>query len=157
MERAFFNCSFISKKNTGIGETSLQIMKNIKSHKIIFLSPIDFKEKNVIKIPDNLAPNNTIFNHLRRLFWVQFQVPKLMREYKVNTFISPLPEAPLFSNSRNIVLVHDLIPLKFPKFSLLLLYHLFYVPLDLHQSKMVLCNSKSTASDVNKIYKIPWN
>ena len=86
---------------------------------------------------------------------MQFQVPKLMREYKVNTFISPLPESPLFSNSRNIVFVHDLIPLKFPKFSFLFLYHLFYIPLVLHQSKMILCNSKSTARDVNKIYRIP--
>ena len=157
MAKAFFNCSYISKKNTGIGETSLQIMKNIKSPEFIFLSPIDFKEKNVVKIPYNFAPSNTIFTHIRRLFWVQFQVPKLMRKYKVNTFISPLPESPLFSNLRNIVLVHDLIPLKFPKFSFLFLYHLFYVPLVLHQSKMVLCNSKSTASDVNKIYRIPLN
>ena len=157
MERTFFNCSYISKKNTGIGETTLQIMKNIKSQEIIFLSPIDFKEKNVIKIPENLAPSNSIFNHLRRLFWVQFQVPKLMRKYKVNTFFSPLPEAPLFSGFRNIVIVHDLIPLRFPKFSFLFLYYLFYIPLVLHQSKKILCNSKSTARDVNKIYRIPLN
>ena len=155
MARAFFNCSYISKKNTGIGETALQLMKNINSSEIIFLSPIEVKEKNIIKIPGNLSPNNTIYNHIRRLFWVQFQVPKLMRKYKVNTFISPLPETPLFINSRNIVLVHDLIPLKFPKFSFLFLYHLFYVPLVLHQAKMILCNSVSTARDVKKIYRIP--
>ncbi len=155
MARAFFNCSYISKKNTGIGETTLQLMKNINSSEIIFLSPIEVKEKNIIKIPGNLSPNNTIYNHIRRLFWVQFQVPKLMRKYKVNTFISPLPETPLFINSRNIVLVHDLIPLKFPKFSFLFLYHLFYVPLVLHQAKMILCNSVSTARDVKKIYRIP--
>ena len=80
-----------------------------------------------------------------------------MRKYEVNTFISPLPEAPLFSGFRNIVIVHDLIPLRFPKFSFLFLYNLFYVPLVLHQSKTILCNSKSTARDVNKIYKIPLN
>lgn len=155
MAKAFFNCSYISKKNTGIGETALQLMKNINSSEIIFLSPIEVKEKNIIKIPGNLSPNNTIYNHIRRLFWLQFQVPKLMRKYKVNTFISPLPETPLFINSRNIVLVHDLIPLKFPKFSFLFLYHLFYVPLVLHQAKMILCNSVSTARDVKKIYRIP--
>ena len=127
VERTFFNSSYISKKNTGIGETTLQIMKNIKSPEIIFLSPVDFKEKNVIKIPDNLAPSNSIFNHLRRLFWVQFQVPKLMRKYKVNTFFSPLPEAPLFGGFRNIVIIHDLIPLRFPKFSFLFLYNLFII------------------------------
>ena len=155
MVKAFFNCSYISKKNTGIGETALQLMQNINSSEIIFLSPTEVKDKNVIKIPKDLSPNNTIFTHIRRLFWVQFQVPKLMRKHKVNTFISPLPESPLFSNSRNIVLVHDLIPLRFPKFSFLFLYHLFYVPLVLNQSEIILCNSKSTAKDVNKIYRIP--
>lgn len=157
MSRAFFNCSYISKKNTGIGETVLQLMKNMNSPDIFFLSPFEVKEKKVIKIPKNLSPNNTVFAHIRRLFWVQFQVPKLMSKYKVNTFISPLPEAPLFSSFNNIVFVHDLIPLRFPKFSFLFLYHLFYIPLVLHQSKIVLCNSKSTAKDVNQIYRVPLN
>tara|TARA_S200000501_G_C20797152_1_gene732304 strand:- start:408 stop:1463 length:1056 start_codon:yes stop_codon:yes gene_type:complete len=155
MAKAFFNCSYISKKNTGIGETALQLMKNIHCSEILFLSPIEVEEKNVIKIPENLSPNNNVFTHIRRLFWVQFQVPKLMRTYKVDTFISPLPEAPLFSGFKNIVFVHDLIPLRFPKFSFIFLYHLFYIPLVLHQSKIILCNSKSTARDVNKIYRIP--
>ena len=154
MVKAFFNCSYISKKNTGIGETALKLMQNINSSNIFFLSPIEFKEKKVIRIPKNLSPNQSIFNHIRRLFWVQFHVPHLMKKYKVNTFISPLPEAPLFTGFKNIVLIHDLIPLRFPKFSFLFLYHLFYVPLVLHQSKMILCNSNSTARDVNKIYGI---
>ena len=157
MARAFFNCSYISQKNTGIGETALQLMKNINSPEILFLSPLKIKEKNIIKIPDNLSPNNSILNHIRRLFWIQFQVPKLMRQYKVNTFISPLAEAPLFSGFSNIVFIHDLIPLRFPKFSFLFLYHLFYVPLVLHQAKRILCNSESTARDINKIYRIPLN
>ena len=155
MIKAFFNCSYISEKNTGIGETALQIMKNINCPEIFFLSPLKVYEKNVIKIPQNLSPNNSIFNHIRRLFWVQFKVPKLMHKYKVDTFISPLAEAPLFSGFDNIVLVHDLIPLRFPKISFIFFYHLFYVPLVLHQSKIILCNSEATARDVNKIYKVP--
>ena len=154
MVKAFFNCSYISKQNTGIGETSFQLMKHIISNEIIFLSPVKVKEKNIIKIPENLSPNNSIFNHIRRLFWVQFKVPKLMKENRINTFISPLPEAPLFSGGTNIVFVHDLIPLRFPKISFSFLYNLFYVPLVLHQSKIILCNSNSTAKDINKIYRI---
>ena len=155
MAKAFFNCSYISKENTGIGETAFQLMKNIISREIIFLSPIEVKEKNVIKIPENLSPNKSIFTHIRRLFWVQFQVPKLMKENRINTFISPLPEAPLFSGVTSIVLVHDLIPLRFPKLSFSFFYNLFYVPLVLHQSKIILCNSYSTAKDISKIYRIP--
>ena len=49
MAKAFFNCSYISKKNTGIGETSLQLMKNINSSEIIFLNP-NFIKLNKISI-----------------------------------------------------------------------------------------------------------
>tara|TARA_Y100001978_G_C23629893_1_gene402875 strand:- start:493 stop:648 length:156 start_codon:yes stop_codon:yes gene_type:complete len=45
VEKVFLNFFYISKNNIGIGETSLQIMKNIKSLEIIFLSPVDFKDK----------------------------------------------------------------------------------------------------------------
>ena len=109
MIKAFFNCSYISEKNTGIGETAFQLMKSINCPEICFLSPLKVCEKNVIKIPENLSPNSSIFNHIRRLLWVQFKVPKLMHKYKVDTFISPLAEAPLFSGCDNIVFVHDLI------------------------------------------------
>ena len=50
-------------------DMKINVMKNIISSEIIFLSPIEVKDKNIIKIPDNLSPNNSILNHIKRLFW----------------------------------------------------------------------------------------
>ena len=79
-----------------------------------------------------------------------------MRKYNAKYFISPLPEAPLFRNIATIVIIPDLIPLRFPTLSFITFYYLFYVPLVLHQSMIVLCISKATAIEVNKKYKIPF-
>ena len=72
-------------------------------------------------------------------------------------FLSPLLEAPLFTNIKSIVLAHDLIPIRYPSLSFLTLYHLIYIPLILKQSSIVLCNSISTANDLHRYYKVPMH
>ena len=155
MFKAIYNGTYISRKNTGIGEVSLQLLKNLSEKEILFLNPTSPSSKNNIKIPSYLSPNSNQFSHLRRLFWLQKNIPYLMKKYKAKLYISPLPEGPLFCNISSIIICHDLIPLKFPKFSFLFFYYLIYVPLILHNSKLVFCNSKSTAKDINKFYKVP--
>lgn len=155
MFKALYNGTYISSKNTGIGEVSLQLLKNLSEKEILFLNPILSSKTNNLKIPSNLSPNSDLFSHLRRLFWLQKNIPYLMKKYKAELYLSPLPEGPLFRNIPSIVLCHDVIPLKFPKFSFSFFYYLIYVPLILHNSKLVLCNSKSTANEINKFYKIP--
>ena len=78
-----------------------------------------------------------------------------MDQLNAEYFLSPLLEAPLFTNVKSIVLAHDLIPLRYPSISSLTLYHLIYVPLLLNQAKIILCNSHSTANDLNNFYKVP--
>ena len=78
-----------------------------------------------------------------------------MKKLNAEYFLSPLLEAPLFSGVKSIVLAHDLIPLRYPSISFLTLYHLTYVPLILQQSKVILCNSFTTANDLHTFYKVP--
>ena len=156
MFKALYNGSYISQKNTGIGEVSERLLESFTSDKILLLDPFDSDKKNTYKIPSNLSPGSSKFAHIRRLFWIQKNIPSLMKKYKAQYFISPLPEAPLFSNISTIVLIPDLIPLRYPKLSFIYFYYLFYVPLVLYQSKLVLCISKATATEVNKKYKIPF-
>ena len=80
-----------------------------------------------------------------------------MNNLNAEYFLSPLLEAPLFSNIKSIVLAHDLIPIRYPSISFLTLYHLTYIPLILKQSNLVLCNSISTANDLHKFYKVPMH
>ena len=155
MSSIIFNGSYITKKNTGIGVVSEGLLNSLPSKKITTLIPKDIGIKGDIYIPNNLAPGKGFKNHVRRLYWLQKVVPKIMNNLKAKYFLSPLLEAPLFTDVKSIVLAHDLIPLRYPSISFLSLYHLIYVPLILKQSKLILCNSISTANDLNTFYKVP--
>tara|TARA_Y100001968_G_scaffold128822_1_gene117650 strand:+ start:25 stop:1089 length:1065 start_codon:yes stop_codon:yes gene_type:complete len=155
MSSIIFNGSYITKKNTGIGVVSKDLINSLSDQKITTLIPKDIGLKGDIYIPNNLSPGKDFKSHLRRLYWLQHFVPKIMKKFNAEYFLSPLLEAPLFTNVKSIVLAHDVIPLRYPSISFLTLYHLTYIPLILKQSKLILCNSISTANDLNNFYKVP--
>ena len=155
MSSIIFNGSYITKKNTGIGVVSEGLLNSLSAENITSLIPKDIGISGDIYIPNNLSPGKGFKNHFRRFHWLQNVVPEIMDKLNADYFLSPLLEAPLFSNVKSIVLAHDLIPLRYPTISFLTLYHLIYVPLILQQSKIILCNSLSTANDLNTFYKVP--
>ena len=157
MTTVVFNGSYLTKKNTGIGVVSKGLVNSLSAHKITTLIPEKIGIRGDIYIPNNLSPGSGFINHLRRLYWLQDFVPKIMDDLNAEYFFSPLLEAPLFTNIKSIVFAHDLIPIRYPSISFLTLYHLIYIPLILKQSKIILCNSISTANDLNRFYKVPMN
>ncbi|MGI0489645.1 glycosyltransferase family 4 protein [Pantanalinema rosaneae CENA516] len=107
------------------------------------------------EIPAEMTSDQGSQGHLKRLTWTQTQLPKLYRELQANLLFSPVPEAPLASDCRYIVTVHDLIPLRFPqRFSPLTSYHRHYVPRVLNQAEHILCNSVATAQDIQQFHQI---
>ena len=157
MSSIVFNGSYISRKNTGIGVVSRDLAISLSTKNIIKLIPQDIGMIGDIYIPNNLSPGSGFKSHFRRLYWLQAVVPKIMNDLNAEYFLSPLLEAPLFTNIKSIVLAHDLIPIRYPSISFLTLYHLIYIPLILKQSKIILCNSISTANDINMFYKVPMH
>ncbi len=128
MSSIVFNGSYITNKNTGIGVVSKDLLNSLSPQKITTLIPQDIGIKGDIYIPNNLSPAQGFESHLRRLYWLQKVVPKMMNKLNAEYFFSPLLESPLFTNVKSIVLAHDLIPLRYPSISFLTLYHLIYIP-----------------------------
>ena len=157
MSSIIFNGSYISKKNTGIGVVSKELAQSLSPNKITTLIPTNAGMKGDIYIPSDLSPGQGFKSHCKRLFWLQTVVPKILENSNSEYFLSPLLEAPIFTNVKSIVLAHDLIPLRYPSLSPLTFYHLIYIPIILKQSKVILCNSSSTANDLNYFYKVPRN
>ena len=155
MTSIVFNGSYITKKNTGIGVVSKDLADSLATNKITTLIPHDIGMKGDIYIPNNLSPGQGFKSHLRRLYWLQKYVPRIMTQLNAEYFLSPLLEAPLFTNVKSIVLAHDLIPLRYPSISSLTLYHLIYVPLLLNQAKIIegipLEDSKSFCKSINNL------
>jgi glycosyltransferase involved in cell wall biosynthesis len=149
------NLSVLFAKPTGISNYTRNLFPYLKSLDPTLLTAQKYPDFNCYLISDNLTPAHGTKGHFRRLIWTQFQLPKIYCKLQSNLLFSPIPEAPLRTSCRFIVMVHDLIPLRFPKrFSPLLPYFKSYIPQVLEQAEHILCNSTATAKDIVDFYQI---
>jgi glycosyltransferase involved in cell wall biosynthesis len=155
LSHLLINLSILFSKPTGISIYTKNLFPAFKELNPILLSADNYAEFDVYNIPDNLTPAQGTKGHFQRLVWTQFELPKIYKKFKSNLLFSPVPEAPIYNNCRHVVMVHDLIPLRFSrKFSPLTSYFRYYIPEVLRQAEHIVCNSEATAQDVVEIYKI---
>ena len=80
MSSIVFNGSYISKKNTGIGVVSRDLLNSLSPKKITALIPQDIGIKGDFYIPNNLSPGQGYKSHFRRFCWLQKVVPIIMNK-----------------------------------------------------------------------------
>ena len=152
------NLAVLFDKPTGIATYAQNAIESLDSLNPTLLSARTFDNFKRYAIAANMTPEEGIKGHFRRLLWTQFELPKIYRQLKADLIYSPIPEAPLYSQSRYIVMAHDLIPLRFPRrTSPLTNYFRYVVPLVLQQAEHIICNSQATAKDLNDFYGISAN
>ncbi len=150
------NLSVLIPEPTGISVYANQILPPLQSFNPTLLVAESQFGYRCYSIPNNMTPSQGTKGHLRRLMWTQFKLPSIYRNLKGNLLFSPLPEAPLYSGCRSIVMAHDLIPLRFPRRgSRLTAYFRHYIPSVLSQAEHIICNSKATAQDLIDFFKLP--
>ncbi|WP_009633839.1 glycosyltransferase family 4 protein [Synechocystis sp. PCC 7509] len=151
------NLSFVSNKPTGISTYATNLIPHLQKLQPTLLSSQLINDCDCYPIPGNLTPDDGSKGHLRRLLWTQRQLPKIYKQKSSHLLFSPVPEAPLFTDCRYIVTVHDLIPLRFAKLSPLTAYSRYYIPQILKGAQHILCNSKATAKDITDFFGIEPN
>lgn len=158
-QRVLVNLSMVGTKPTGIANYALNLVPALSlphvtvlaSQNVTFAEPVE----SVYPVPANLTPEQGKLGHVRRLWWTQFQIPRLATRLSASLLFSPLPEAPLFSSNRAVVMVHDFIPLRFPRWtSPLTPYFRYYVPAVLQQADHLICNSQATADDIIRFGRV---
>ncbi|NER50618.1 MAG: glycosyltransferase family 4 protein [Symploca sp. SIO1A3] len=163
LNQVLLNLSFLFAKPTGITTYAFNLFPHLQSlnptlliaPEAAQLSPVA-SAFNCYPVPANLTPEQGTKGHLRRLLWTQLQVPRIYHQLHSPLLFSPLPEAPLFTNCRYVVTVHDLIPLRFPKRrSPLTTYFRYYIPQVLSQAQHIICDSTATAQDITQFFEIP--
>ena len=143
-------------KPTGIATYAQNVIKSLASLDPTLLSARSLDNFKQYAIAANMTPQEGSLGHFRRLLWTQFELPKIYRHLQADLIYSPIPEAPLYSQSRYVVMAHDLIPLRFPRrTSPLTNYFRYVVPLVLQQAEHIICNSQATAKDLSDFYGIP--
>ncbi len=149
MSKVLVNLSILFSQPTGISNYATNLFPYLKTLNPTLLAAQIYPEFDCYPVPDNLTPAQGSKGHFARLVWTQFQLPQIYKKLKSQLLFSPQTEAPLFSNCRFVVMVHDFIPLRFPKpFSPLTHYHRYCIPQVLAQAQHIICNSHATANDI---------
>ncbi|HEY9874409.1 MAG TPA: glycosyltransferase family 1 protein [Candidatus Obscuribacterales bacterium] len=148
------NLSFLLNRPTGISNYAVNLLPQLQPLNPTLLTSQTFPDYNCYQVPANQTSEQGAKGHFRRLLWTQLQLPKIYKKLRSHLLFSPIPEAPLFSNCRFLVMVHDAIPLRFPK-APLTQYFRYYVPSILAQAEHILCNSNATAQDITDFFHIP--
>ncbi|MBC6422847.1 MAG: glycosyltransferase family 4 protein [Hormoscilla sp. SP12CHS1] len=152
------NLSVLMKRPTGVSTYAMNLLPELKALSPTLLVSEPIQTYNCYQIPTGLTPEKGAIGHFKRLKWTQLQLGRIYHKLKGKLLFSPIPEAPLGSGCRFAVMVHDLIPLRFPeKKSPLLPYFRYYVPQVLAQAAQIICNSQATAKDITDFYQIPFD
>ncbi len=149
------NLSILLNKPTGISVYIQNLLPFIRCLDPVLFTAQPIPAFNCQTISAGLSPEFGNKGHFKRLCWLQQQLPAYYRQFGDQSLIfSPSPEAPIFTRCRFVVMAHDTIPLRFPKaFSpYLVSYFRYYVGQVLAQAEHVICNSVSTADDIQKFY-----
>lgn len=149
------NLSILFDRPTGIATYAGNIIPYLKQLNPTLLTSREYPDFNCYPIASNMTPLQGKVGHFSRLLWTQFQVPKIYQQLGGTLLFSPLPEAPLGQVCRTVVMVHDLIPLRFPSLtSPLSHYFRHYAPIVLKNALHIICNSQATAKDIVDYYHI---
>ncbi|MGB0561244.1 MAG: glycosyltransferase family 4 protein [Spirulinaceae cyanobacterium] len=152
------NLSYLSDKPTGISTYAQNVYPYLKPLNPILLAREPVEGYRCHRIPGFMTPEQGLWGHFSRLLWTQFRLPGLSRRLRSRLLFSPLPEAPIYSYSRYVIMVHDLIPLRFPQgLGPVSYYHRYLLPRVVRQARHVLCNSQSTADDVMSFFGVRAN
>ncbi len=149
------NLAMIFDQPTGISNYALNVARHLPEINPVLLTSKEQEHFSCYPIPSNMTPAEGSKGHFRRLLWTQWQLPQIYQQLNASLIYSPVPEAPLYSKARYVVMCHDLIPLRFPNsFSSLTNYFRYVVPWVLKQAEHIICNSEATAKDIHNFYGI---
>lgn len=149
------NLSALIEKPTGISVYARNLLPQLKALRPTILVNEDIIGCHRMPIPTRMSPEYGLKGHIKRLSWLQSGLTKTYNALNSRLIFSPLPEAPIYSQCRFVVTVHDLIPLRFPRpFSPLTNYFRYVVPQVVKQAVHIICDSDSTARDLNQFYGI---
>jgi glycosyltransferase involved in cell wall biosynthesis len=149
------NLAFLGTKYTGLTTYTKNLIPQLANLNPTLITSNSYPDFNTYPVSANLTQEQGTKGNIRRLIWTETQLYQTYQQLKSSLLFTPIPEAPIYGNCRYIVTVHDLIPLRFPKFSPLTFYNKYYLPQVLKKATHIIAVSQATASDINKFFNIP--
>lgn len=159
--RLGINATILDPQPSGLGRYTIRITNEVGRHfddSIIFTSCPDgltIDSSRVRAISDRVRPSRGRSGHLSRWGWLQFRLPAIARQNRINLVFSTVPEGFIGRGPRQVLVVHDLSPIVFPSFyPRLAWYFRVAVPRLLDTAAAVICVSDFTKAEVIRIYGV---
>lgn len=157
------NGIYIQEQASGLGVVSQNLITELmnlgqEANFRLYANAEYLKElypQNIVPVSTSISPDRGFMGHLKRLLWYQTSLNWQLRQQKTDLWFSPATEGMLFPSVPQVILVHDLIPLKFPELSPKWQYYYRYVlPLILKQCQKIICISEHTKKDLITHYQL---
>ncbi len=154
-----FNATFVSEdKIDGFVRYTLEILKRIKKENILFVTNRKIIEKynlsNYIEVPLELSEDNRKAN-IKRLLWYQTKLNHYIDKYNIKVFYSPIPEGIIFPSVKQIITIHDIIPLIYPKYHRRFKYYYKYLlKIMVKNSSKIITVSENSKKAILETYNL---
>jgi glycosyltransferase involved in cell wall biosynthesis len=162
------NASLLDETPSGLGVYTENVLGELSK----LISPRDtvIIYTSYSKNLEGRVPENTVFGRvpsllrpkfgkragLARFFWNQLIFPLKLHAQEV--VYAPTHHGFLWGHSKQVITVHDLLPIKFPtQYRLQYYYFKYFLPLLLRKAAAVIADSENTRRDVHSYYRVPLN
>ena len=154
-KKIVLNGSIIHENPTGLGVYAINVFKEFEKSKsnIRVLAAIDIEDMNVEKINKYVKPSYKKIGAIARFLWTQLVLP--MKLKKDDVVYHPFQYLSLFTKNKQIITIHDLIPLYYPKVAKHQnFYYKYIMPMLLKKAYKIVCISENTKNDLKKFYDV---
>ena len=157
------NATYTHDNPTGLGvytyELTKELLKKQRDIKLkAYTSSINLKKEfpDIVKMVNRrTSPSFGWQGHLLRMLWQQCVLPIRLKNQKPSLIFSTVPEGILFPSIKQIITIHDIIPIRFLSMKSNMKYHFKHtLPILIKNSQAIICVSEFTKREVINLYGI---
>ncbi len=156
------NAAIVGERPTGLGTFAIHVAKALTAlgeRLVVYTSrPEAFAGPHVRvrRVTRAVRPELGTRGHLMRLLWVQLGLRRRLRQDRPSVLLSLMPEGLFFPSIPQVVTVHDLLPLYYPReYPRQQYYFRYYVPAVLKRSRAVVTISEASRKEIIRLYRVP--
>ncbi len=169
MPKIIINGSYLHEKPSGIGIYTFYLLKELlpllikEGWEVDLYAPHSSLRKDLpqegyryIPLPSSFSPREGTKGHIKRFLWLQTGFFKEVKKKNPDLFFSTSPEGIfLYGRKKQIITIHDVIPLVFPSANPKMRKHYQYtLPILIRHSKAMITVSNHTKKDILTYYPI---
>jgi glycosyltransferase involved in cell wall biosynthesis len=156
------NATIVDSSSSGLGVYTTSIIRELAllhPNITVYTSEpelFSWKGLEVLRVTDAVRASRGIRGHVGRVLWSQSRLPKRLRAAGISVLLSPTPlEALLHSPVPQVIVIHDLLPIRFPEsYRRQKYYYRTVVPRLLQRCSRIVAVSHTTKGEIVNAFKI---